>query len=71
MAQFIELHVATGVFPSQWINMDLVQEIVPPQHTTYGARLIFVGIDSADNDYMHTDVLQTPEQIFNLMVKST
>lgn len=63
MANFIKLKVKNGIFEEQYINMDLVQEIVPAQRNDYGARLIFVGVDREDNDYMYSDVMETPEEI--------
>ncbi len=63
MANFLKLKVKDGLHDWQYVNMDLVQEIVPAHRKDYGCRLIFNCVDVEDNDYMYSDVIETPEEI--------
>jgi len=63
MANFVKLKGKDHMHDYVLINMDLVLEIVPPRRSDYGCRLIFSCVDSADNDYMYCDVMETPEEI--------
>lgn len=63
MSKFVKLTAVDNIHDKIWINLDLVQEIVPAVTTRYNARLIFVGMDVEDNEQMYHDVMETPEQI--------
>jgi len=63
MANFLKLKVKDGTHDEQYINMDLVLEIVPQSKKDYGCRLIFCCVDVEDNDYMYSDVIETAEEI--------
>jgi len=61
MANFLKLQVKDASHDWQYINMDLVQEIVPTCRKDYGCRLIFSCVD--ENDFMYSDVIETPKEI--------
>ena len=67
MANFIKLHtyVMNGVYESTYINMDVIQEILPPVIENTGARLISIKWDFGIDDSYYYDVKETIEEIMD------